>query len=156
MKTFTILISLFVSTILLANSQAATNPSELSWVDEQIEAIKPSRSGATNGYLGQIRDPFIFLDKEEKKVSKTSSTIQTTKNITSTNVVKTPKKAGKLTLEAIINHSALIDGKWYKEGQNIYGYKVAKVDGKNVLLKKSEKNLLLTTKSKRSLKFNSN
>jgi hypothetical protein len=156
MKTLQLtIISLLVSTGLVAES-ISTNASELSWVDEQVKAIKPPRSGAKSWYLGSVKNPFIFLrqTKSNGSKSKASSTHSKTASVKG---LDAPKPVQKLTLEAIINKSALIDGKWYKEGQTVYGYKLEKVSGRNVLLKKSKKNVLLTTKSERkSLKFNNN
>ena len=36
---------------------------ELSWVDDQVEAIKPPRSGASSQLLRAAENPFIFLKK---------------------------------------------------------------------------------------------
>jgi hypothetical protein len=144
---------LFMSTTLISEN-VAVSPSELSWVDEQVKAIKPARSGAKDWYLGSIHNPFVFLKKVEKKSTKTKTATST--KVTSKKTTA-PTKTKKLALEAIINKSALIDGKWYQEGETIYGYKLEKVSGRNVLLKKSQKSVLLTTKSElRSLKFNNN
>jgi hypothetical protein len=153
MKTLQLtIISLLVSTGLMAES-ISTNASELSWVDEQVKAIKPPRSGAKNWYLASVKSPFIFLGKAKNVASKSKTSAKTA----SVKKLNTPKPVQKLTLEAVINKSALIDGKWYKEGQTVYGYKLEKVNGRNVLLKKSQKSVLLTTKSElRSLKFNNN
>lgn len=153
MKTLQLtIVSLLVSTGLAAES-VTTNASELSWVDEQVKAIKPPRSGAKNWYLASVKSPFIFLGKAKSTTTK----IKTSSKTASVNKLNAAKPAKKLTLEAVINKSALIDGKWYKEGQTVYGYKLEKVNGRNVLLKKSQKSVLLTTKSElRSLKFNNN
>ena len=150
------IVSLLVSTVLLSENITA-NASELSWVDEQVKAIKPSRSGAKNWYLGSVKNPFIFLGKAKSSSSKDKTSSSIPSKTTSVKGLDTQKPTQKLTLEAIINKSALIDGKWYQEGQNVYGYKLEKVSGRNVLLQKSGKNVLLTTKSERkSLKFNNN
>ncbi|MDH4943548.1 hypothetical protein [Sulfurimonas sp. C5] len=167
MKTlqYAIITSLFVSTGLIAATVSTTSnskASELSWVDEQVAAIKPARVGAKNSYLVSAKDPFIFIIKEDDKKKgamprsyrapskiKVSSTTKSAKD--------TEKKKGKLSLEAIINKSALIDGKWYKEGQNVYSYKLEKVDNKMVVLKRGQTTIVLSTKTKhKSLKFNNN
>jgi len=63
--------------------------------------------------------------------------------------------SSKLLLEAILNKSALINGKWYKEGEKVYGYKLEKVKLKSILLTRGKKQLLLSTMSKsNNLKFN--
>jgi hypothetical protein len=148
---------LCISTALFSKSVAVVSPSELSWVDEQVKAIKPPRSGARNSYLGSVKNPFVFLIKRDTKTKgKNAKKVVSSAKTTTTPTPKVQEKKKLLSLEAIMNKSALIDGRWYKEGQSIYGYKLEKVNGKNVLLKSNEKSVVLTTKSKRSLKFNNN
>ena len=53
MKTFIIL------TLLLFTNNLSAN--ELAWVDQQVEAIKPPRSGLKSSTLNSVSDPFIFL-----------------------------------------------------------------------------------------------
>ena len=55
MKNSILLLSMFMSAALLSD--------ELSWVDEQVQAIKPARQGMQNHNLNIIKDPFIFLAK---------------------------------------------------------------------------------------------
>ena len=62
MKIFTISLLLFIASLLCAN--------ELSWVDEQVEAIKPARPGIDNSIISAIEDPFIFLEKNGYKKTK--------------------------------------------------------------------------------------
>lgn len=163
MKTlqYAIITSLLVSTGLVANTASSSQASELSWVDEQVEAIKPARVGAKHSYLVSTRDPFIFLKKGYNKSSSATRSYRATGKAkvssTSASSEETTYKQGRLSLEAIINKSALIDGKWYKEGQKVYSYKLEKVDAKMVVLSRGQKNIILTTKTKhRSLKFNNN
>ena len=63
MKKLTILLLLVLSTTLFSD--------ELSWVDEQVEAIKPPRHGILRRDISKLRDPFIFLSakKTHKKRS---------------------------------------------------------------------------------------
>ena len=138
------LISLLYAHITFAN--------ELSWVDEQIEAIKPSRVGVSLQDIAKLHDPFVFLHKksEKKKMqSSPSATISTPKPI------KTAQKVNNgLSLEAILNKSALINGKWYKIGDSLYGYTITKIDIKSVALIKNKKTTILSTQSKKTnLKF---
>ncbi|WP_304542946.1 hypothetical protein [Sulfurimonas microaerophilic] len=160
-KSIITVISLFVSTGLVADN-VMVNTSELSWVDEQVEAIKPARVGAKNSYLGTMSDPFIFLDKTKNTKGKSSRSYTSSRkvksssqNLTGGSDAKSSK--GKLSLEAIINKSVLIDGRWYKEGQSVQGYKIEKVGSKTVFLKRNKKLIVLSTKSQhKSLKFNNN
>jgi hypothetical protein len=122
---------------------------ELSWVNEQIEAIKPSRQGISNQSISMLKDPFIFLHSKKK--------IHTSykKHSNKTSPKKIHKHSSKIFLEAILNKNALINGKWYKEGEKVYGYTIKKVNLKSVLLTRGKKQLLLSTMSKsNNLKFN--
>jgi hypothetical protein len=132
---------------------------ELSWVDEQIEAIKPPREGVSNYEISRIKSPFVFLYKQKNlktkqdKKNKTATRKKVVTNVSKNTLVKSSHHVG-LRLSAIINGSALINGKWYKAGQNVYGYKVADVRLTSVLLIRGNKKLLLSTNDlKRNLKF---
>ncbi|MBA1438054.1 MAG: hypothetical protein FAF05_03535 [Epsilonproteobacteria bacterium] len=157
-----IVLLLFISTGLIASDvqQPQKKKSELAWVDEQIEAIQPARSGLKNNKINSLRNPFIFLKPVVKKPkAKRLYHPQRTQSATinRSTITKSSQQRGSLHLEAIINRSALIDEKWYQEGQNIHGYQVIKVSGNTVLLNKNNKILVLTTKTKnRYLKFNNN
>ncbi|MCW8838430.1 MAG: hypothetical protein OQK11_06990 [Thiovulaceae bacterium] len=158
----TILISLFfLSSLTMANN-------DLSWVDAQVEAIKPPRDGESNRNISKIKNPFIFLKKNslnkstDKKVSSKSNrrTIyQNTRTKTITNSTSKVKKAsvyikGSLVLSAIINNSALISGKWYKLGDIINNYKITDIGRKTVTMKNKSRTKLLSTASKnKKLKF---
>jgi len=135
MKTFSILVLLFIIENLYAN--------ELQWVDQQVQAIKPPRVGITKSELNTIVDPFLYIVKEKKKVTKTP----TTKKAQVVRHAHSVKKhySRKLYLEAILNKSALINHKWYKENQRVYGYKLIKINRTSVVLQKQHKKLLLST-----------
>ncbi|MEA3370263.1 MAG: hypothetical protein U9Q40_02915 [Campylobacterota bacterium] len=147
MKTFFIIISVLLTVNLSSN--------ELSWVNEQVEAIKPPRIGMKNRELSIVKDPFIFLKKNRvEEVNKNSSkkltsgpTYNKVTSVSNGNK-KTVKKKAYLSVSMLMNSSALINGKWYKVGDKVKGYKVSKIDGNSVLLTKKSKNLLLSTKSK--------
>ena len=149
MKTLTLSLLILASTSLLSN--------ELSWVDDQVEAIKPPRTGMKSSVLSGIKDPFIFLqskDNKDKKntVVRAKSTIKTYKR---TQKVYKAKKV--LMLKAVMNNSALINGEWYKSGDTVNGYKVMQVNRFSVLLNKKKKELLLTTQSSsKKLNFKNN
>ena len=100
MKKLTILLLLVLSTTLFSN--------ELSWVDEQVEAIKPPRHGILGRDISKLKDPFIFLSA--KKVYKKRSSYKRYKR-TSKRVSNYPSN---IKLEAIMNKSAFINAKWYK------------------------------------------
>ncbi len=148
-------ILIIVVTVFLSNALYAT---ELSWVDEQIEAIKPPRKSVK---LRGIRDPFIFLKKNKsaKKVSSASKTrrapsksSKTTSKVRGKTTIKV--KINAFELSTIMNSSAMINGSWYKKNAKVRGYTVVEVAKTSVTLKKGDKKLILSTNSKNpNLKF---
>ncbi len=147
MRKLLILATLFFATALLSD--------ELAWVDQQVEAIKPPRSGANTQLLVSAHTPFVFLKKEEKKEGKKVFASKLPTSTTGSKVTAPKPKAQKLTLWLIVNKSAKINDSWYKQGDSVAGYKIENIDSKSVLLKKRKKTLLLSTRSSSSkLKFN--
>jgi len=151
-----ILLSLLITTISLYSVD------DLSWVDEQVDAIKPPRSGENNLKISKIQDPFIFLKKnatkgfkftKTAKKSPSRSAVKNRYKKSSTSTQKVRYVRGKLKLDAIINNSALINGKWYKLGDIINSYKIATIDDKSVTLKYKTRTKVLTTASSLKLKF---
>ena len=144
MKKLIIVTLLLVATHLLAN--------ELAWVDEQIEAIKPPRKGISTRDISKLKDPFIFLHAKKAKKRVRSPYRRYSKSSSKKQI---QRHSSKLSLEAILNKSALINGKWYKEGEKVYGYKIEKVNLQSILLTRGKKQILLSTVSKsKNLKFN--
>jgi type II secretory pathway component PulC len=154
MKTRTIIALLSLSFTLL-------NANELSWVDEQVNAIKPPREGVSLKSVSLLSNPFIFLEKNRpEKKETTKSGVKSAipaQSIASTNstdiVIQQVTKS--LELHAIMNKSALISGTWYKHNDVVQGYVVRAIEPKAVVLSKNGKELVLTTESKNlNLKFN--
>jgi len=141
--------TLYVILVLLGLSQLSA--SELSWVDEQVEAIKPPRSGISSKEIRAVKDPFIFLVKKDDIEGKSKKSAS--KKISRVHYVK-KSHTKRLVLDAVLNKSAMINKKWYKEGDKVYGYKLAQVNTTSVVLKRQKKQILLSTKSKsKNLKF---
>ena len=142
-KNILILICLFFYINVTAN--------ELSWVDEQIKAIKPPRKGIDPKEIAKIKDPFIFLgNTKEKKVVKK-------KVVKRKKIYRKKYYSRKLKLEATMNKSALINHKWYKEGDKVYSYTLKKVNAKTVLLTKGRTTKTLSILSKnKNLKIKNN
>lgn len=146
MKKSLISFSLFFATLLWSN--------ELTWVDEQVEAIKPPRSGISNQLLASTQNPFIFLKKDEKKEKKSNTPSKLLSPVSTSKATTSKPKTRALTLWLVVNKSAKINDTWYKEGDKLAGYKVEKINTKSVLLTKKNKKLLLSTRSSSSkLKF---
>ena len=147
----TVLILLLSSITLFAD--------ELEWVDAQIEAIKPPRDGISSSKINAVRDPFIFLkkNKDESKKSKTGSKPRSNLKKLPSNANKVSKKTKVLVLDAIINNSALINGKWYRPKDRVGKYTLSNVNRTNIILSYKKKKLFLTTDSKnKNLKFKKN
>lgn len=135
----------------LALGALSVSADELSWVDEQVAAIKPPRSGLSSREIASVRNPFIYIRKKAPK-SATSSSAHTTSTTSVRPVAK--KSASALVLTTVINKSVLISGQWYKQGDNVEGYKIEKVMPQTVLLTKHNKKIVLTTNtSSTKLKF---
>ncbi|MBU0721249.1 hypothetical protein KJ877_07900 [bacterium] len=153
----------FSSFLLLIVSSVGAN--ELSWVDEQVKAIKPARSGIGSSNITVLKDPFIFLEKNKSvKIEDKKSSIQTASNNTvssstasadTLNSKKLKKEAqSTIALNAIINSSALINNKWYKLHDKVQSYTITNISRKSVVLTRGNKNIVLSTNTKNSnLKF---
>ena len=154
MKNILLILSLFGFTHSVAD--------ELKWVDAQIQAIKPARSGISKSQIDMIKDPFIFLKKETEKNS-SKKAMATVKNYTKKNNIsksrtnKISKQITSFSIDAIINKSALINGRWYKLHSKIGKYTFTAIDGTSIILSYKNKELLLTTRTKaKKLKFKNN
>ena len=145
MKTF------FIALVVLLTVNLSSN--ELAWVDEQVEAIKPPRTGMKGRELTAVKDPFIFLKKNRvgDKAKKIAAKSSSTKTSLATSLMPNSaliKKKKSLSVTMLMNSSAMINGRWYKVGDTVNGYKVSKMDINSVLLTKKSKKLLLSTNSK--------
>lgn len=147
---------LIISTMLYANND------DLSWVDKQVNAIKPPRDGESISNISKIRNPFIFLKKnlikkDNKNVPKTKVVnANTDKKSISNTAEKKPVVFTKnsFVLSAIINNTALINGKWHKLGELVNGYKITQINKKTVSLKSGSKTKVLSTATENpKLKF---
>ena len=135
--------TIFISLLLLLVVNLSAD--ELKWVDEQIEAIKPPRSGMQSKELAKIKDPFIFLSSAK---SKSTKKYKKSKYKKSSKKKKRALLNSRFRLAMTMNKTARINDKWYKLGDSISGYKIAKIDSSFVLLTKDKKNFLLSTHSK--------
>jgi len=150
MKTLFLALSVF----LFSNSLA----SELSWVDEQVEAIKPPRSGMRQNTIATLKNPFVFLEKNRTEPVAVASKIKSTHTpvtiIQKRATQKTATVRKVLTLNAVMNNSVMINGVWYKIADVINGYTIKEISRSSALLTKNKKELLLSTHSSNTkLKF---
>lgn len=132
--------------------------SELAWVDEQIQAIKPPRAAMSKTKIDLIQNPFIFSKKENPKSSKKNTTQRSSKRYTAKNTSnEISTKDSYYTLQAIINKSALINGRWYKLHAKVGKYTLSHIENKAVILSYKNKKLVLSTRTKvKKLKFKNN
>ena len=146
-------------TFLLLSVTLSSN--ELSWVDTQVQAIKPARKGMTDLELDKIKDPFIFYKnstksryvKTKKKYRKYASTKKSTTSSEANSIVL-EHPSNNFVLSAIINNSALINGEWYKINESVNSFKLSSINRTSVILTKGNGKLVLTTSDKkRNLKF---
>jgi hypothetical protein len=124
---------------------------ELKWIDQQIEAIKPPREGISDSQISLLVDPFIFL--KDIKID-----VDTVLNPAAEEIYQSmeiaPKEVKTYVLDAIINKSALIDGKWYNIGDEIDEYRVFKITLTSVTLHKKGEDIVISTNNKnQNLKF---
>jgi len=129
---------LFLTLPLLLNAQAAQQQPDLTWVDNEVKAIKPPREGVPSYAIARLKDPFayqLFLNQPETDDAQSKPKIS--------NAIRARSRS--LTLEAVFNkHTAMIDGKWYKKDDTIYGYSIQDIGYDAVWLTKKKKQLKLT------------
>ncbi|MEA1919166.1 MAG: hypothetical protein U9N52_04950 [Campylobacterota bacterium] len=120
--------------------------SDLKWVDEQIDAIKPSRTGLDSSYVNTLKDP-VKIDVVEKVDTKSPSG-PTTSNVKSSSTSTRKLHLRPLTLETIINEKAYISGKWYTLNEKVRGQKIMLIDKDYVVLEYKKKKTRLFVNSK--------
>jgi len=138
--------------------------SELDWVNEQISAIKPQRSGVKSATIQRLKDPFIFIRKKGsksstasvKKVGSSAGVQDKNKKVVPQGIEIVEKRVKRVNfnLSAIINKSALINGRWYGLNDRVRGYKLRKINKTFVVLTRNGRNILLSTDSRNTnIKF---
>jgi hypothetical protein len=131
------------------------NDKELAWVDEQIQAILPSRVGVPEGFINSLRDP-MKMKKTLPTVTSGSKLLAPPTLGSGINVLSTPKVIEEpLRLMAIMNKTVLINGKWYKVGESVRNFTLSEVKHNSVLLtgKKDQKLILFLTKQNKNIKI---
>jgi len=172
MKTFA-LISLIFSITLCANNAINApmvlpssgnvtvlqpqSDKELLWVDEQIKAIIPSRIGISDGFINSLLDPVKYTAAVRLPNSKVSTLLAPPKLGSMSLLPVIPKVIEEpLRLQALMNKSALINGKWYKINDTVRSYSLAEIKQGSVLLsgKKGQPLILFLSKSNNNIKIN--
>jgi hypothetical protein len=124
---------------------------ELAWVDEQIQAIVPTRIGVPNGFIDSLRDPMKM--KTPAPTLKSGLSLLPPPKLGGVVVPKIVEEP--LRLLAIMNKSVLINGKWYKVGDSVRTYTLNEIKPNSVLLtgKKDQKLILFLTKQNSNIKI---
>ena len=121
----------------------ATNTS---WVDQKVEEIKPQRHGLNSSSLARLKSPFIVIKPKPKEGSSKAKGPLVSKSAASpTDLLPTKKDMSKepLTLQIVLNSSALVNGAWLKEGDLIRGYRLALIKNNHVVLERKNKKIKL-------------
>lgn len=133
------------------------NDKELAWVDEQIRAILPARIGVSDGYINSLIDPIKY------------ATPITTPKVGGGGLLPPPRIGSTLLspvipkvvieplrLQALMNKSALINGKWYKIGDSVRNYSLSEIKAASILLRatKGEPLVLFLSKNNNNIKIN--
>jgi len=171
MKTFA-LISIIISLTLCANNGINSpmvlpstgnvtvlqpqSDKELIWVNEQIQAIIPSRVGVTDGFINSLLDPIKYTTPILLPNSNGSKLLAPPKLGSMALIPIIPKVEEPLRLQALMNKSALINGKWYKINDAVRSYNLSEVKQNSVLLsgRKSQPLILFLTKSNNNITIN--
>jgi len=137
------------------------NDKQLLWVDDHINAIIPSRSGVPEGFVNALGDPIKYLvpPKPVKPVSLIVLPKIKTSKETNATLPSLPKIIEEpLRLQALMNTSALINGKWYRLNDTVRAYTLTEVRQNSVLLtgKKGQPLILFFTKPVHSTIVNTN
>lgn len=129
------------------------NDKELMWVDEQIKAILPARIGVNNGYINSLIDPIKYI----------GSTVPVSSGL---KLLAPPVLGGlpilpkiieePLRLQALMNKTALINGKWYSLNASIRKYTLSEIKSSSVLLsaKKGQPLVLFLGKTNTNINLN--
>ncbi|PHR58159.1 MAG: hypothetical protein COA44_04460 [Arcobacter sp.] len=125
-------------------SSLVTTSTNTSWVDQKIEEIKPQRNGLSSSTLASLRSPFIVIIPKSKDDGKTKPNVNKAKTDTK-NLLPTKKDMSKepLTLQIVLNSSALINGKWLKENDTFRGYKLSQIQSNHVVMERKNKKIKL-------------
>ncbi|NPA63746.1 MAG: hypothetical protein GXO16_02105 [Epsilonproteobacteria bacterium] len=107
-------------------------------IDRLIEKVKEPRPGLPKEVIRKLKNPFV----SEKKIEKIVKIVK-----------KKPKKRLTLQLTSIFGKRARINGRWYKVGDVVAGYRLVHIGNNYVVLKKGQKTLRLFLSKKRSKKF---
>ena len=97
-------------------------------IDNMVNKIQQKRISKRNIDYRNVPSPFILIKKDENDKKA---------------VVSSLTKELSLKLNAIINDTAFINGRWYKVGESVNDYNITKIDDRKVELKKGKNTMEL-------------
>ncbi|MDD5716293.1 MAG: hypothetical protein PHW64_00690 [Sulfuricurvum sp.] len=153
-----------VPTMVVTQSGTMSQPQgdqQLAWVDEQIEAILPSRIGISENFINTLRDPMKLKSLPAASKEVRSPFLAPPKlTMHQPTLIQQPIAPPKiieepLRLQAIMNKSVLINGKWYKHNDPVRSYTIGEVRSNSVVLNdaKNQKMILFLTKQNNNIKI---
>jgi hypothetical protein len=132
---------------------------ELAWVDEQIQAILPSRIGVADGFVNSLNDPVKYL-ASAPKAGDTSMKLLAPPRLGAMpmlpNLLLVPQIVEEpLRLQGLMNKSALINGKWYHLNDTVRGFTLAQIKPGSILLSstKGRELILFISKQNNNIKI---
>lgn len=150
--------ALQATTVIIEPPIGHNGDKELSWVDEQIQAILPARIGVADGYISALKDP-MKTKKNSVVLSPAAPKLYAPPALRPV-IQQTPTPAPvvveePLRLYALMNRSALINGKWYHVGESIRTFSISEIKNNSVLLtgKKGQLLLLFLNKQNNNIKI---
>jgi hypothetical protein len=105
-------------------------------IDKKVSEIQATRNGMNVARFETMSDPFVYFDRNA-----------------STGAIITPKMENVITIGAIMNGKAYIDGNWKKVGDKVGSYTIKSIGTNVVTLKNGGeiKKLFIGNKQENSL-----
>lgn len=128
--------------IAFLTSTLYSTDSTMGWVDKKIEEIKPQRHGLSSASIASLKNPFIIIRPEGKKNGAKGGAVPK-KGPTDKAPAKKDMSGAPLSLQMVLNSSALINGKWYKENTKVRGYTLTQIQNNSVVLEGKKKKIKL-------------
>ncbi len=129
--------TLYLSFLLVSTTLYASGATDLTWVDAQIQAIKPPRVGIQPNYIDLLKDPIRLIPSS---VIAIEGVIQP--QISSDNIDRT-SHFKPLMLEAIMNQNAYISGAWYRIDDKVQNSILTSIEEDHVVLTEKNKKIRL-------------
>lgn len=130
---------------------------ELAWVDEQIQAILPSRIGVADGFINSLNDPIKYVSQAPRAGDGITKMLAPPKLGGLPAMPLLPKVVEEpLRLQGLMNKSALINGRWYRLNDPIRGFTLAEIKPGSILLSgsKGQQLILFISKQNNNIKIN--